>query len=166
MSRGNETVKPTFTGLCENRFSHSGHIIAIEFCFLVVKHKVYLSISQQNAVRHTLSLRKRFVRVPDPKRPYKSMWTISGDYQRIHLKEKRSHLEDKRSHSKNRRRSTETRQEIRQPVDLDGALRLWKLSATKAIDSEQWRLVLNRLLSNFVLKRTRIHCIVILIKIY
>ena len=68
-------------------------------------------LSRQNAVRHTLSLRKRFVRVPDPKRPYKSMWTISDDYQRNHLKDKQRHLKMKRR-SENAQGSSQT-------MDLD-----------------------------------------------
>ena len=75
------------------------------------------SLSRQNAVRHTLSLRKRFVRVPDPKRPYKSMWTISDDYQRNHLKDKQRHLKMKRR-SENAQGSSQT-------MDLDEAAS-WK----------------------------------------
>lgn len=74
-------------------------------------------LSRQNAVRHTLSLRKRFVRVPDPKRPYKSMWTISDDYQRNHLKDKQRHLKIKRR-SENAQGSSQT-------MDLDEAAS-WK----------------------------------------
>lgn len=74
-------------------------------------------LSRQNAVRHTLSLRKRFVRVPDPKRPYKSMWTISDDYQRNHLKDKQRHLKMKRR-SENAQGSSQT-------MDLDEAAS-WK----------------------------------------
>nr|AFP87439.1 forkhead domain protein O1-like protein [Nematostella vectensis] len=33
----------------------------------------------KNAIRHTLSLRQRFVRLPDPGNPYRSWWTVASD---------------------------------------------------------------------------------------
>lgn len=80
----------------------------------------YFFLCQQNAVRHTLSLRKRFVRVPDPKRPYKSMWTISSDYQRNHLKEKRSHL-DRKNPLKNKKLSAQESDQMAQSMDFETA---------------------------------------------
>lgn len=98
------------------------HIIEVLYwCFteVIVKYTNHnFFLCQQNAVRHTLSLRKRFVRVPDPKRPYKSMWTISSDYQRNHLKEKRSQLERKNP-LKNKNVSDKESDQMAQSMDFE-----------------------------------------------
>ena len=49
------------------------------------------------------------------------MWTISGDYQRNQLKQKRRNSEENRSHFKNQRERTAIKQELSQPMDLDEA---------------------------------------------
>lgn len=102
-------------------FSFKQIIEVLYWCFteVIVKYTNHnFFLCQQNAVRHTLSLRKRFVRVPDPKRPYKSMWTISSDYQRNHLKEKRSQLERKNS-LKNKNVSDKESDQMAQSMDFE-----------------------------------------------
>jgi len=58
------------------------------------------------------------------------MWTISSDYQRNQLKQKRRNSDEKASHFKNQRGSTAIKQELRQPMDLDetGPEKQWTMN--------------------------------------
>lgn len=96
-------------------------VVSLESAFERNRLFKFLIICPQNAVRHTLSLRKRFVRVPDPTRPYRSMWTISDEYQRNHLK-----IKSRDSRIK-RKRISEVRRGDSQPMDLDEAA-YWELA--------------------------------------